>query len=105
LIISALILLLDRWPTPFIAWLLLLAYLRSPEEVWILDGPWARWAGKRSYAAFILHFSILLLTAIVVQGPIGLGGGYAIAAEIIVGVAATLIASELVYRAIEEPMI
>ena len=90
---------------PVIAWLALLAYLRSECEWAPLDGRIARWFGARSYAVYILHHPIVLFSAWFAWRVLDLPTRPAILVAAASALLLVLVASELVYRWVERPAI
>lgn len=90
---------------PLLLWACVVLYIRT-------NGGW-RWvecdllhhAGVRSYAVYILHLPVLIGAASLVGGPLGLTGAAAIAVTVVATIALTALLSDLVYRAVERPVI
>jgi peptidoglycan/LPS O-acetylase OafA/YrhL len=90
---------------PIIGWLGLLAYIRSDCRTALLDGRVARYCGARSYAVYVLHYPIILLSGWCAWRLFELPAGPAIVVAGLGAAALVLLAAELVYRWVERPAI
>lgn len=88
-----------------VAWIALLAYVRSERIWWLLDGRLARYVGARSYTIYILHYPVILACAWAAWRLFDLATRPAILAAFAATVLLLAAAVELVYRLVERPAI
>ncbi len=88
-----------------VAWIALLAYVRSDRSWWLLDGRLARYVGARSYTIYILHYPIVLAAGWAAWRLFGLATKPAILAAFAATLLLLAAAVELVYRLVERPAI
>lgn len=105
LLLVAMLALLSSELVPVIAWLALLAYIRSDSGWRLLDGRLARYFGTRSYAVYILHQPILMFCAWFAWVSLDLSTTPAILVTASMAILLILLAAELVYRWVERPAI
>jgi peptidoglycan/LPS O-acetylase OafA/YrhL len=99
------ILFIARDLVPVLAWIGLLAYMRSGADWRLLDGRLARYLGSRSYAIYILHFAIITAVAWLAWRVLSLPTKEAVLVTWVGGGAAVLAVAEIVCRWVEQPAI